>query len=324
MLRIHFTGPDVARVRVASRPDPLWELVFSLFRLRQGKNVPLAFGRWRADAVKRADTAALGLLLPLVTEMHFPDFLTPAASADGLDAGIEALLSTPTRRLRAEMTFLGASRGGLPAAARPLADGNPGALKQLAGAVRTHHQAVVAPYGSQAQAHLDADRALRSKAFLDGGGEGLLNSYRPLMRWSFPVLEVDFPVEQDVHLDGRGLLLVPSFLSWRTPDALRDTSLPPVLVYPVEHDLALIARCQDPGGPSSLEALIGLTRSQVLEQIGDGRTTSELARRIGVSPASISQHTGVLREAGLIRTTRTGRVVLHTLTPLGSALLAAA
>ncbi|GIE93000.1 ArsR/SmtB family transcription factor [Paractinoplanes rishiriensis] len=60
----------------------------------------------------------------------------------------------------------------------------------------------------------------------------------------------------------------------------------------------------------------------MLESIGDGRTTTELARRLGVSAASISQHTAVLREARLIHTSRVGKAVLHTMTPLGSALLA--
>ena len=39
------------------------------------------------------------------------------------------------------------------------------------------------------------------------------------------------------------------------------------------------------------------------------------------SPASVSRHTHVLREAGLVATTRDGTAVRHTLTPLGIALL---
>ena len=39
------------------------------------------------------------------------------------------------------------------------------------------------------------------------------------------------------------------------------------------------------------EALIGRTRTAVLECIGDGRTTTELARRIGVSGSTSSTST---------------------------------
>ena len=83
----------------------------------------------------------------------------------------------------------------------------------------------------------------------------------------------------------------------------------------VEHDLTL------QGGAKNLAALIGRTRTSLLESLADPRTTSELARRIGVSAASVSQHTAVLREARLITTSRAGKAVVHTLTPLGNALL---
>jgi DNA-binding transcriptional ArsR family regulator len=91
-----------------------------------------------------------------------------------------------------------------------------------------------------------------------------------------------------------------------------------VLVYPVAHTCA--PSFSEAGGPS-LGRLVGHTRSAVLQAIRLGCTTSELARRAGVSLASASQHAAVLREAGLVVTLRNGNAVLHTLTPLGAALL---
>lgn len=320
VLRIHFTANDLTRVRVAAAPNPLWEVVFSLYRLHQ-RSAPLAFDRWRRDAVHRADPAALRILMPLTPGGYYPDFLTPAESAQGLDAGIEAILATPSARLRAEMQLLARGRP-LPPTLHALGEGDRRALRALTDAIRVHYRSTVAPYWAHASAHVEADRAKRSAALLDSGLDGLLSSFEPLMRWRFPILEADFGGEQDLYLEGRGLMMVPSFLSWGTADALYDPELPPVLVYPVEHDLAMMARG---GGDDrlSLEALIGTTRTYVLGGINEGATTSQLARRIGVSAGSISQHTGILRDAGLIRTTRTGKSVLHTLTPLGSALLSA-
>jgi DNA-binding transcriptional ArsR family regulator len=203
-----------------------------------------------------------------------------------------------------------------------LAQGDVEALTWLGHALKQHHQVVVEPYWDQVQAHFEADRAKRARAWLDGGCEGLLNTYRPLMRWQYPVLEADFPVEQDLYLDGRGLVLVPSYFSWGTPDTLFDPTLPPVLVYPVEHDLGRAVPLEQDGNPESLAALIGTTRAWVLGAIEEGCTTGELARRVGVNASSISQHTTVLREARLIRTSRVGKAVMHTLTPLGASLLA--
>ena len=182
--------------------------------------------------------------------------------------------------------------------------------------MRSQYETAVEPFWPEARAHIEAERARRARILLDQGCEGLLDSFRPMMRWEPPVLEVEVPFEQTLRLDGRGLLLVPSFLSWGSPDVLRDTTLPPVLVYPIEHDLTL-----RPAAGHSTVALIGRTRTSVLESIGEGSTTSELARRIGVSAASISQHTAVLRDARLIHTSRAGKAVLHTMTPLGAALL---
>src|SRR5213596_245445 len=49
VLRIHFTPEDIGRVRIANEPDPMWETVFSVFRLRRPGPVPI-FGRWREHA----------------------------------------------------------------------------------------------------------------------------------------------------------------------------------------------------------------------------------------------------------------------------------
>lgn len=122
-------------------------------------------------------------------------------------------------------------------------------------------------------------------------------------------------------------------MTFRNPD------LTPVLVYPVEHapcGLPLrpgqrpalapgagagAASASGVGSARTLGKLVGQTRSAVLLEVGGGCTTSELARRVGVSLASASQHASVLREAGLVHTLRQGSAVLHTLTPLGAALL---
>ncbi|MGW5667190.1 ArsR/SmtB family transcription factor [Micromonospora sp. NPDC003776] len=317
MLRIHFTAEDFGRVRVLSQPDPMWETVLSIFRLRD-RGLPLVFHHWRRAAAQACSRDDLAMLSALVPGGYFPDFLTPSEGQLGLDAGIEALLSTPRSRFRAELGIL-ASRHRLPSWAGQLAAGDREAVHRLADAIRGHFRCAVEPYWEQARAHVDADRARRSRAFLDGGGEGLLRSYLPMMRWSSPVLSVDVHHDQDLHLDGRGLLLVPSFISMNTPDFLHDRTLPQVLVYPVEHSLAVSAAALAPR--VSLARLIGDTRTAVLESIGEGSSTGELARRVGVSAASISQHTAVLRSAGLIRTGRVGKTVLHTLTPLGNALL---
>jgi DNA-binding transcriptional ArsR family regulator len=318
VLRIIFTPEDIGRVRIAGDPDPMWETVFSVFRLQRPGPAPI-YGSWREHAIRAARRTDLDLLLPLIRGRYYPDFLTPAEGRQGMAHGIEALLSTPKARLKQDMVELSRLGEPTPSWMRRLAEGERPVLERLAGAVHSHYRAVVEPFWAEAQAHVEADRSRRARALLDHGYEGLLDSFRPTMQWNSPVLEVDTPFEQTVKLDGRGLWLVPSYFSWGQPDVLRDPSLPPVLVYPVPRDPALIAGQHL--SAAAVSALIGATRTSVLESIGDGSTTSELARRVGVSAASVSQHTAVLREARLIHTSRVGKAVLHTITPLGAALL---
>ncbi|MFG2866827.1 ArsR/SmtB family transcription factor [Streptomyces sp. NPDC048338] len=323
MLRIHFTGNDLAGVRMAGRPDVLWETILSFHRLRDRRG-PVVYGEWRSETRTRlnGETRLLAALVP--SRGYFPDFLTPAEGFGGLDEGLQAVRATSPERLRAELALLGSARPGgrtVPHSLRVLAEGGAESFSRLIGALRSYHRAAVEPYLPHIRARVEADRAMRGRALLDGGAEELLASLPRMLRWRAPVLEADYPVDRDLHLDGRGLLLQPSYFCRGTPVVLRDPGLPPVLVYPITHCEAPTVR--EPGG-SSLAKLVGTTRSAVLHAIGDGGTTSELARRAGVSLASASQHAGVLREAGLVATLRHGNAVLHTLTPLGAALLGGA
>lgn len=326
MLRIHFTSHDLQNIRVARQPDPLWELMCSVCRLETGEG-PLDFGHWRSSARDRLsrDSVAGRALRPLRTLIpasgYIPDFLTPPVTGGDLSAGLDQLRRTPRTRLVRELTRLAESRP-VPNWAASL--GRPGgdALTSLANALGIYFRALLEPYWPHIRTAVGNDVDLRSRALLDGGTQALLDGLRPLARWKAPVLEVDYPVERDLHLEGRGLLLVPSFFCWRRPTALADPGLAPVLVYPVEKaPLAVLATGTDDG----LERLLGRTRTAVLTEVaGHGaRTSSEVAQAVGIALPSVSYQIGVLREGGLVASHRDGKYVLHMATPLGLRLLGA-
>jgi DNA-binding transcriptional ArsR family regulator len=139
-----------------------------------------------------------------------------------------------------------------------------------------------------------------------------------MMRWEAGELHVDYPLDQEMHLDGRGLLLVPSYFCWRYPVTLLDPELPPVLIYPAQR-AAELARSD--ANQQALAALLGGTRAAALAAIGDGCSTSDLGRRVGVSAAAASQHATVLRNAGLITSQRDRNTMVHSVTSLGNAVL---
>lgn len=323
MLKVHFTREDLLRTRLAPGPDPLWEVILSVNLLgnRDGQAV---FDAWRVrtrSKLRHLPPEQIRLIRCLAPPCgDFPDFLTPPQAAHGLAAGVEAVLSTPVPRIRQELAVLPR----LPMWTRPLINGEPAALRMLGQSLHAYYTCAVATRWQHIQALIDADRGVRARAVLHGGVEAMLESFRPTLRWSRPVLEADYPVDRDLHLKGRGLLLIPSVFCWRTPVTLIDPDLTPILVYPVARgpqwwtgDHAGLR------GGQALRRLLGESRAMALRAVEDGCTTGELARRIGLASPTASQHATALREAGLIASTRRGNTVIHTLTPLGVGVLAA-
>jgi DNA-binding transcriptional ArsR family regulator len=330
VLRIHFTGTDLARTQVAAVPDPFWEIMLSLHWLQGSywRAMPagrLVFGAWHAAVVDRLRRNGTGgeirdWLMPLSPpQSDFPDFLTPAEGLLGLDAGLDAVLATTRHQLRRE---LGPLRGSPNARdwPRTLAAGGVTDLRRLERVLRAYHGHAIAPYWSEVRRHVEAEHTRRQRDVAAGGVERMLAGLAPTMRWRPPVLEVRHPTTRDLHLNGRGLTLIPSYFCW-TAIPLADPALPPVLVYAVEHRASPAPAALPAAARTGLGTLLGSTRAAILELVEGGCTVSELATRTGVSVASASRHAQILREAGLVTSHRHSNTVTHLLTPLGSALL---
>ncbi|MFF4243499.1 ArsR/SmtB family transcription factor [Streptomyces sp. NPDC001822] len=324
---MEFTSRELAGLRVASRVDPLWETALSL-HLLQNRQAPLTFGAWRREvgaALRRAGlesvTRALTRLCP--DGSYFPDFLTPGRGDTDLDTGLDRLLSTPRRRLRAELTRLHAHTGGpVPADVRPLADGCPQALRRLGSALRAYHRVAVEPYLSAIGAQAAADRTVRAQAVLAHGAEGLLTGYDQLPGWRYSdrLLCAPYPVNRELSLHGRALTLVPAFFCVRAPLALVDEELPPVLVHPLSPAPGWFERRRD-GGDAPVAQLIGASRAELLRMLDRPMTTMDIAAALRLAPSTASRHATVLREAGLLLSQRQGVRVLHHRTRLGRAVL---
>ncbi|WP_269857097.1 ArsR/SmtB family transcription factor [Streptomyces sp. RPT161] len=324
MLRIHFTTDDFTRTRIALAPDPMWEILLSLHLLKQREEGAVVFGQWRARLRARPDATVAPLASLAPPRGYSPDFLTPTGTVE-LGAGIDSVLSTSPTRLRSELTLLAAQQP-LTAWTHALADGRTEPLRQLGVALQAYYERALAPHWAHINFGVDADRSHRARVLADHGLGQMLSGLHPSMRWqNSTVLSLPYgPCDRDLHLDGRGLLLVPSFFCWRRPICLRDPELPPTLVYPIDHELGWdTADGTTVGEPSCrpLSALLGRTRAAALEAIAKGCTTTELAARLSVSPATASEHTTTLRQAGLVISHRYRRSVCHTLTSLGLQLL---
>lgn len=325
MLRIHFTAEDLARTRVAATIGAAAETYYSLELLRESQDVS-CFRRWRSEVAgrMRPDTRPLTSLLP--ARGPGLDLLALMGDAPSLDHAVDNWMSAPAALLRREfegLDFPSVHRSW----ARRVYGGDREARREFADAVRACHRLTVEPYWNKGRSALVELSSRYTNLVLDGGVDLLLRSLcPPLVRWRPPVLEAPYPRPTEVRLRGRGLVITPTVF---TPLAVSllwdplDTTQPPRLTVPVLGEpltgAGTAERDDAPG--RNLEALLGRTRAAALHVTAEGCTTTELARRLGVSVPAASQHATVLRNAGLITTSRRGGAVLHLVTPLGRTLL---
>ncbi|MFE7105197.1 ArsR/SmtB family transcription factor [Streptomyces sp. NPDC057575] len=322
VLRIHFADLDFRRVQLMKSPDPMWEAVLALHVLSTPVSaLPERLQAWRtcarrqlADSELRSACGMLNALAP-ADASYFPDFLTPLEAADGMESGLEALRSTPGHRMARELKYA-ARRRTLPAWTHRLAAGDRGTLEDLAGAVQRFHTRLIRPDWSQVEATVEVDRVHMLNALEEGVG-ALLGAIRPFT-WSDPVLSAPYPMDHSIHLQGRGLRLIPSFFCHTNPVAIVDPNLPPVVVYPVNHHTSPVSPQHH---SDALEDLLGRNRARVLMALKTTHTTGGLAARLAVSGAAVSVHVKILRSAGLVDSRRVGSRIVHILTPRGQQLL---
>jgi DNA-binding transcriptional ArsR family regulator len=322
VLRIHFTPRDLARTTISTRPAPSWEILLSLHMLQQTEG-RLVFEDWRRHVRTKVAPDQMRLLLELTPPKGYsPDFLTPAESAPDFETALEITLSTPREQIRSQLDLLSKYRPVTPWT-RELAQGEHHSMQKLGRAIRTYHDAAIAPYWKSIGTHVSADHAHRGDALARHGVDRLLSSLHPRVRWVAPVLQVLDMNDRDLYLDGRGIELQPSAFCWKVPTKLRDPELKPILVYPIQHAPGILRQSgtSDSSSSDALGSLLGSTRAAALEAAVRGCTTTELAKRCKISPAAASHQATVLREAGLITTRRAGASVQHEITQLGIWLL---
>ncbi|WP_394824848.1 ArsR/SmtB family transcription factor [Pendulispora albinea] len=67
---------------------------------------------------------------------------------------------------------------------------------------------------------------------------------------------------------------------------------------------------------ATFRAVSDITRRRILDSLAGGnKNVSELCSLFDVTQSAVSQHLKVLRDAGLVRTTREGRMVYYELDP---------
>jgi DNA-binding transcriptional ArsR family regulator len=151
----------------------------------------------------------------------------------------------------------------------------------------------------------------------------VLGNLHPELEYAEDALRILWPTWQSQNrLDGAGVLLVPCVFAW--PSLLVDTSPQcPTLIYSPRG----VGQVWDGSARSSapsLADLLGRSRAALLARLDLPLSTTQVARDLGLSAASVSEHLSVLRRSRLVTSRRSGRQVLYQRTALGTDLLGAA
>ncbi|MCO6005622.1 DUF5937 family protein [Actinoallomurus purpureus] len=323
MIEFLFAPDDVARVRFAF--SPLWELMHSLRVLAEPSRRALHLPWVRAvrPRLQGLDLTPLHALVP--ADGYIPDFLTPPPESPLPDFVTELAMvrATPAHLVAEEIRHVGLrSKGAAPLEERRRAmiEEPERALAHVADLLGAYWEAALEEYWPRTQALLETDVLRRSRALTERGAEGLFAGLHEAVRWHGDRLAVQRTWHYRGALAGHGLILVPSAFVWPSV-SMMVPPYRPMLSYPA-YGVATLWETAPAAPPDALAALIGRRRAALLLALAGPASTTELARRLAVTPGAISQHLGVLRACGLVTGRRVGRRVLYARTAAGDALAA--
>ncbi|MFD8736021.1 ArsR/SmtB family transcription factor [Streptomyces sp. NPDC059618] len=307
MIRIRLTSDDLERTQVADTPDFGYELALGAAHLA-GPAPDRRLSTWRHEVASTWNPYH-SRLFDLYTDLYLPAFFDAATqpAPAPIDPGSPPAVAH-LRDLARSQALTPFTRG--------LAEGHPRAAATLDRLLAGLRATALDPYRRRITSLVaTASAHARTQAEL-GGPDRLLTSVHPSASWDGRHLRLNTMVDAVESLEGRPLIFQPSALATRiTFNPLADEVI-------VSYPAALAPLTRDPEldtPPAALKSLLGPTRAAALVAVArtPAVTTGRLAVTLGVSPAAASRHASVLRDSGLIATTRNGQTVHHHPTRLG-------
>jgi len=324
MIRIHLSPEDLSGFRFAF--SPIWETVASLRVLRDPSTYAfhLPWINRHRSVLGRLDLAPLlAVVLPTRTQGYVPDFLSPPPEGPypDFDAELELVREADHEQIAREVVETFSDGREMPREARDLIDDPDRALPRLVDALQAYWKASIEEHWPRLRALLEGDVMYRAKAMALGGPEAFFDEMPSGVRYADGVLEIDHRWEHESSLEGRGLILIPVAFGTPKTGIVIDMPYPPAFRYPPRGIATLWETHASADSGAQLDALLGGRRAEILRALEVPLTTSDLADRVGVSAAAVSQQLGQLRGSGLIDAHRSGSRVYSQLTERGSQLL---
>lgn len=307
-LIMRFDSADLLQCRFAV--SPLTETTDALRSLVQP--VPEVYHlTWQRQVRPQLPGLRLEPLLAILSWSGYqPDFLAPAPDSPftEVEAELDRVRATPPDRVAAELStvrYVHPALAGSPAQVRDL----------LADLLARAWSALIQPWWPRVRDVLDADITYRARRLADAGVAATLNELDPRVSWRDDAVRFAHSDTWEMDLSGGELVLIPSVFAWPHSAVSYD---PPAVIYPARGigDIWQPA----PRSDEDVARLIGRARAVLLAALAEPASTTGLAARTGIPVSSVSEHLAILRAAGLVSTTRTGRYLMHQRTALGVAL----
>lgn len=322
VVEFRLTPGDISAIRFGVSPG--MELAGAVRTLVDPGRHPLHWGWVRAvrDQVPARAFALLGTLIR--SDGYLPDFLTSTPGWELTpEAELERLAATDLDGVRRDLAkVLERSSGRGRELVADLAEDPARTRAAVAEAWEQTWTALMAPHWPALLRLLRADIGTRSRRISEHGLAAMVDTLHDQVAWDGDAVLITLRAHGEVvDCTGTGLMLVPSgFL--RSCAAVTELPAHPMLFYPA-HGVSETWSRSGSDGAAALAALLGEGRARVLGSLAEPLSTSETAQACGLAVSTASHHLAVLREAGLVDSRRTARMVVHVRTPIGDAVVAA-
>lgn len=324
MLRFKLSMDALGNTRFAY--SPLAEVASSV-RLLGSPRIGHIHQPWLREVRSTLADIDLALLFGVAPEGRWaPSFLfTPSSSPQTtIEQQLQMLIQLPVDVVQRDLATVWSGRD-VPRAVQAVVTAGAAGTRRLADVIWEYWQVAIEPYWPRICAVLEDEVAYRASQAMAGGLFALLSDLHPEVSLDAETLNVDKPHHADATYTGTELTLIPSVFGWPNLVVDHDDEGAFSLTYAargvgrVWEGITPCPERQDDG----LGALLGRTRAVILTRLAVPMSTTQLARELGQSPGSVSQHLSILRESGMAFSWRSGRSVFYRQTPLAESLIAA-
>lgn len=315
---------DFTRLRFGY--SPLAEAIDSLNVLHSERVHPL-HRNWADNTRERLrghDTTLLQAIAPAGRVVVTPPVDLGAAAS--VKHQLHLFAAWPSQHLRAELENVWRGRP-MAAAARDVISDGPAGARRVAAALAAYWRIAIAPHWDKMRAVLEADIAYRARQAALGGIAAMINDVDPRLRLDQSTIRLDKTFKtfnQTREVGGTGVLLMPSVFGGSNLSFDPGRLGMPAIVYS-PRGMGVVWEKNNLGAVTAdpVSALIGKGRTAILRSAELPRTTTELARELHLSGATISVHLSTLKRCGMVTSWRSGRRVFYQRTPLASSILMA-